>query len=319
MSKRKLIDADVVIALCERGLGWNAIACHESVNVSRETLRKWRIETGFNGLKESIDEAALDVLVANHISNQPRRGEIMIAAYVSHMGFQVSRKDLRNSIHRVDPEGVLERKKKPIHRRMYSVAGPHHLWHQDGNHKLIRWGIVIIHGCIDGCTRNIIYPSAQDNNLSSTVLQLFKLGVERYQLPSRVRGDKGGENVLIAEFMIRQRGVGRASYIAGSATHNTRIERLWRDMRQHTIQSYIELFTSLELEGMDLCNLLHIYILQYLFIPVINEALNLFIAVWNNHKLSTENNRSPQQLLNDLSEFTAEEVETIVIKDIFYS
>jgi hypothetical protein len=56
-----------------------------------------------------------------------------------------------------------------------------------------------------------------------------------------------------------------------------------------------------------------------LFIPVINEALNLFIAVWNNHKLSTENNRSPQQLLNDLSEFTAEEVETIVIKDIFYS
>jgi len=100
--------------------------------------------------------------------------------------------------------------------------------------------------------------------------------------------------------MITHRGVNRSSYIAGTSTHNTRIERLWRDMRQHTIQAYIDLFYSLESEGLDLCNLLHIFTLQYLFIPVINEALSLFVQIWNNHKLSTEHNRTPKQLLSYL-------------------
>jgi len=100
--------------------------------------------------------------------------------------------------------------------------------------------------------------------------------------------------------MITHRGVNRSSYIAGTSTHNTRIERLWRDMRQHTIQAYIGLFYSLESEGLDLCNLLHIFTLQYLFIPVINEALSLFVQIWNNHFLSTEYNRTPKQLLSYL-------------------
>jgi hypothetical protein len=228
----------------------------------------------------------------------------MIESYISSLGFQVTRRELRESIQRVDPEGIELRKKKPIRRREYSVPGPHYLWHQDGNHKLIRWGIVI-HGCIDGFSRSIIYLAARDNNTSKAVFDLFKDGLTRYQLPDRVRGDKGGENILVAEYMLQHRGLGRSSYIAGSSKHNTRIERLWRDMRQHTIQSYIDLFTSLEAEGMQLNNLLHIYSLQYLFIPVINEALQLFVDIWNNHKISTEQNRSPNQLLIEYAGNTA--------------
>ena len=137
-------------------------------------------------------------------------------------------------------------------------------------------------------------------------MELFKDGVRRYQLPQRVRGDRGGENVLVADFMIQHRGIGNSSYIAGSSVHNTRIERLWRDMRTHTIQFYIVFFTFLETNhGMELGNLLHIYTLQYLFLPRINDELRQFIDIWNNHKLSTEHHRSPHQLLNDLSESTA--------------
>ena len=90
------------------------------------------------------------------IDGQPRWGADTIAAAVAVAGFHAPRQQLRDSIHRVDPEGILERSHKAIKRVVYRSHGPHHDWHMDGNHKLIRWGIVI-HGCIDGCSRNIIY------------------------------------------------------------------------------------------------------------------------------------------------------------------
>lgn len=43
-----------------------------------------------------------------------------------------------------------------FYRRVYNVAGPHHLWHHDGHHKLIRYGL-ITHGCVDGFSRTVIY------------------------------------------------------------------------------------------------------------------------------------------------------------------
>ena len=58
------------------------------------------------------------------------------------------------------------------------------------------------------------------------------------------------------------------------------------------------MFTGFEDAGMDLNNLLDIFTLQYLFLPRINADLQQFIAMWNNHKLSTESNHTPVQILN---------------------
>ena len=38
--------------------------------------------------------------------------------------------------------------------------------------------------------------------------------------PSKVRSDKGGENVEVASAMISVRGTGRKSHITGSSVHN---------------------------------------------------------------------------------------------------
>ena len=47
--------------------------------------------------------------------------------------------------------------------------------------------------------------------------------VEEYGLPRRVRSDKGGENVLVAEYMFQQRGIESRPFIAGRSVHNQRL------------------------------------------------------------------------------------------------
>ena len=51
------------------------------------------------------------------------------------------------------------------------------------------------------------------------MLESFLKGVQNYGLPSRVRCDKGRENTLVSEFIIRERGTGRGSCITGRSVH----------------------------------------------------------------------------------------------------
>lgn len=57
---------------------------------------------------------------------------------------------------------------------------------------------------------------AATNNRASTVLVLFKKAVKVFGVPSRMRGDKGGENIEVSVWMVKRRGVGRASFMWGS-------------------------------------------------------------------------------------------------------
>ncbi|KAK1161002.1 hypothetical protein AOXY_G19870 [Acipenser oxyrinchus oxyrinchus] len=106
-------------------------------------------------------------------------------------------------------------------RPQYSVPAPNSLWHIDGNHKLIRWRIVV-HGGIDGFSRLIVYLSAATNNRATTVLDCFLSAVEQFGLPSRVRSDKGGENIEVAHYMVSRQGENRNSHITGRSVHNQR-------------------------------------------------------------------------------------------------
>ena len=75
------------------------------------------------------------------------------------------------------------------------------LMYIDGRHKLMRWGFVI-HGGLDGFSRKIMHLRCHTNNKASSVFNLFQNSIQKFGLPSRVRADKGVENVEVARFML---------------------------------------------------------------------------------------------------------------------
>ena len=183
-----------------------------------------------------------------------------------------------------------------IRRRKNFVPTPNSLWHIDSGQKLIRYKL-IIHVCIDGKTRLLIYASCCDNNKADTVLSLFQKGVEQWGLPSRVRCDYGMENFYVSQYMIDHRGEGRGSIITCSSVHNSRVERPHRDIYSGVLAFYARIFEAMEDEGiLEILDSVHLYSLHYVFIPRINRSLDDFIQKKNNHPVSSEKNQSPLQM-----------------------
>ena len=214
-----LVNLDLVELLRNGGYSWQHIV--DVFSVSRTTLWRRIIESGMpiNNYTD-ISDSDLDSLVSDTQMRFPNMGLRLLHGHLSSMGIKVQRSRLRASVQRVDPLQSIARWHQPISRRTYSVAGPNSLWHIDGHHSLVRWRFVV-HGCIDGFSRLIT---------SQTVFDLFWKATRQFGIPSRVRSDKGGENYKVCYYMIATQGTGRGSHIAGSLTHNQRIERLWRDV-----------------------------------------------------------------------------------------
>ena len=106
--------------------------------------------------------------------------------------YQVSRQAVATCLHEMDPEGCDRRRRRKLKRRAYTIPGPNHCWHINGDDKLKPDGFVI-HGCIDGYSRKIIWfifeQKAQNNFIFVSFVEIIfkckiycKASLLRYKL-----------------------------------------------------------------------------------------------------------------------------------------
>ncbi|KAJ6458266.1 hypothetical protein C8R45DRAFT_1110176 [Mycena sanguinolenta] len=89
-------------------------------------------------------------------------------------------------------------------------------------------------------------------------------------------------------------GPNRASFMWGSSTRNTRIERLWIDVGTQFVRYWRAFFIRLELRHyLDVDKPEHLWLLHILFLDYINEDCAEFQANWNAHPMKTSSNKSP--------------------------
>ena len=253
------------------------------LNCSIRTVQRRLQEHGLDRRQRysSISDFDIDDQVSAIQGMHPGSGCRMIDGIFRSIGHIVQRRRIRESMHSVDPAGSYRRLSRAIHRRVYCVPSPNALWHIDGNHKLVRWRFVI-HGLIDGFSRMVLYLNVAGNNRADTVLAYFQHAVEKYGLPTKVRSDMGGENTLVAQYMLHHPQRGSGSMITGRSVHNQRIERLWRDVFTHCTSYYYALFYALEDSGLlDYGNEADLFALQFVFIDEIQQQLNQFREGWN--------------------------------------
>jgi hypothetical protein len=280
-----------------RGLSWTDIATF--FGVSQSALYRWRQFNQYISPTQIPSNDELDFEIQQYLLDNDERGEVLTMGLLRSKGFYVTRDRVRASIERVNPGGRARRRLVQARRVEYNVAGPHHLWHVDGCHKLIKYGMVV-HGGIDGFSRAVMFLHCSNNNRASTVFALFirATQVDRVGIPSRVRSDHGTENVDIARYMFATRGANRGSHLTGSSMRNQRIERLWRDCTATVLSLYVHVFKEFEERGVDFSNDVLYYILHRLFLNRINEDLAQFVRTWNDHSISsTVGSRTPNQLL----------------------
>ena len=312
---RKRIDAEFLRDAMGTGRNITLTQLAAKLKISRNVLRREMKLLGLGPEKFSnISVPELDqIIAAFRQQHDYRTGSQYVIGHIRDRGFRVQRCRIRASIKRVDRLGQSLRRaaQQKVVRRTYTVARPNALWHIDGYHKLIKWGIVI-HGGIDGfsrmvrssfrvptvhadCVAKVTGLEASNNNRASTVMRMFVNACFAYGLPSRVRGDRGGENRDVAILMILLRGFHRASFMWGSSVHNSRIERLWVEVGTRFTRRWHAFFMRLEAyHHLDCHDSHHLWLLHKLFLDNINHDCHEFQRIWNAHPLPRKgHNQSP--------------------------
>ena len=138
------------------------------------------------------------------------------------------------------------------------------------------------------------------DNKSCTWVRFFKQAVRIHGCPHRCRGDYGKENYGVARRMARARPNVSRPFIFGRSVHNQRIEAMWSQINPGCLWFFSDLFGEMEKRHrFNPDNEIHIMALHIVFLDRIQEKLGTWKQVWNNHKIRTAQNRTPNQMIRD--------------------
>ena len=317
------LDREKVQILLNMGFTITAIANGGLLGqkIHRTTLNKYikinRIQTP-RKMYSSLSDVELSAIIQLLIVEHPNAGYREIQARLKSRDPPIIVQFLRviRLVKILDPAGVSRRWANAILRRSYYVPVANFLWHLDTHHKIIRWKFVV-HGCIDGYSRLITHLKVTTDNLASTALNFFFESTKEYGIPGRIRVDGGSEFNHIERFMNQLDGSKRC--FRGKSVHNTRIERLWRDVFTKVISKYQNLFYHMENHGiLNVEDEKHLYALHTVFLPRIKQELMLWRDAHNQHPVRTEKYRTPLQLWNE-SFITNSQSEYSAVVDVLES
>ena len=110
-----------------------------TIGCSQRTIHR-RLDASGLSVRQSfttISDDALDDLVSRINRDFPRHGYRNVDGHLLAQGVRVSHRRVRQSLARIDTEGVALRWSYTIERRTYNVTTPNALWHIDGLHALV--------------------------------------------------------------------------------------------------------------------------------------------------------------------------------------
>ena len=284
-------------------LGFTVTAIAEKnflgINVHRNTInafmKKERMSLPRQRYSRLTDEELMPI-IKDISENHPNSGYREVMAFLGNREPPIILQEARANrlLREIDPVGTGRRWALGIQRRAYYVPTANYLWHMDTHHKLIRWNFVT-YGCIDGKSRLVTHLGVSTNNEAMTALDYFFSSVIEFGIPGRVRADGGNEFSHIKRFMNQIDDTVR--FHAGKSVHNQRIERHWKDVFAKVISTYHSTFNHMEnYKILDIDNDIHLFALHYVYEDRIQRDLDDWRKAHNNHKVRTENNRTPRMI-----------------------
>ena len=137
------ITKEQIETLRETGMNWKKIAL--CLGISESTLYRRRQEFGIYESFVDISYEELYTVITGMLTQTPYAGESYVSGGLRARGIFVQRYRLREILSQIDPVGRALRRRATIQRRQYNVKAPNHLWHIDGNHKLVNWRYENLH------------------------------------------------------------------------------------------------------------------------------------------------------------------------------
>ncbi len=245
------------------------------LQISRPTLYNLMQEYNIMRTKFSnISDVALDATVSQIEVEQPHVGEMMLNGHLRTRRILLQRRHVRDS------EGLTELVLSPG-QQQYTVPFPNYIWHIDGNHKPIRWKSVV-HGAMDGFSRMLMFLQCCHNNQAETVMDLYSTAISKHGRPFHIQTDHRGKNVRIWEDMREHRD--ENSVLTGNSVHNQWTGRFNRDLNRNCHDVFAPIFW-VGVNGGLRCRQWNRFILS-----------SEFKAVFTNHSVFSERNRTPVQL-----------------------